>query len=729
MLDFMPYHLLFTLLFLFGIFSANHACNQIDRHSLLSLAFNHTSFPPLNWSSIDCCQWEGISCDHKRQVTHIWLPSKGLTGSISPSLGNLTCLSHLNLSHNSLSGPLPKGLFSSLNQLKVLDLSYNCLFGDISAWPASIQVVDISSNQFNEIIRSSSLQRAWRLTELNVSNNSFMGPIPSFPCINSSLVSLLDFSHNHHSGHIPSGLGACSKLKVFRAGFNSLSGPLPDDLYNVTGLKEISLPSNDLSGPISSDIVNLTKLTSLELYRNELSGKLPVDIGKFSKLKYLLLDENSLSGSLPPSLVNCTNLTQLILRDNFLEGDISFFNFSGLHQLTIIDLGLDNFSGNLPVSLYSCTSLTAIRLSKNRLDGQISPEIVQLKFLAFLSVSYNRLTNITCAIKILMCCKTLGIVLLGNNFLHEAMPGDDTIAGSNGFENLRYLHLGACQLSGELPIWLSKLKKLEYLSLNSNRIRGSIPSWLSNLPMLFRLDLSNNLISGEFPKELCELPGIVSRKALVDNFKLDLPIFGSTITTQFNFLSNFRSGIHFANNNLSGNIPVEIGRLKMLSWLDLSHNNLSGNIPNQVSELTNLEGLDLSANRLFGQIPSSLSSLHFLSNFSVANNNLHGPIPSRTQLQSFDASTYEGNPELCGPPLPHECAHIVSNNKDFHDDDNGHRIPWFHITVILGFITGFWGVCGPLVISYKWRVAYFQFMDSVKDRFIIFIFKIAHWSL
>jgi Leucine-rich repeat (LRR) protein len=399
-----PFHLLFTL-FLFGIFSLNHACNQIDRDSLLSLAFNHASSPPLNWSSIDCCKWEGISCDHKRQVTHIWLPSKGLSGSISPSLGNLTHLSHLNLSHNSLSGPLPKGLFSSLNQLKVLDLSYNNLFGDTSGWPSSIQIVDISSNQFSETIQSSFLQRAWRLTDLNVSNNSLTGPIPSFPCINSSVVKLLDFSHNYHSGHIPHGLGACSKLKVFRAGFNSLSGLLPDDIYNAMGLEEISLPSNNLLGPISGDIVNLAKLTYLELYGNKLSGKLPVDIGKLSKLKHLLLDGNSLTGSLPPSLVNCTNLTKLILRYNFLEGDISTFNFSSLHQLTIIDLGFNKFSGNLPVSLYSCKSLTAIRLSRNQLEGQIQPEVLQLKFLSFLSLSSNRLTNITYAIKILMRCK------------------------------------------------------------------------------------------------------------------------------------------------------------------------------------------------------------------------------------------------------------------------------------------------------------------------------------
>jgi hypothetical protein len=97
-----------------------------------------------------------------------------------------------------------------------------------------------------------------------------------------------------------------------------------------------------------------------------------------------------------------------------------------------------------------------------------------------------------------------------------------------------------------------------------------------------------------------------------------------------------------AKNNLSSNIPVEIGCLKLLSWLDFSHNNFSGNIPNQVSELTNLEGLHLSENQLSGDIPVSLSSLHFLHSFSVAINNLHGPIPLGTQLQSFHASVYEG---------------------------------------------------------------------------------------
>ncbi|KAG7990839.1 hypothetical protein I3843_02G044000 [Carya illinoinensis] len=731
MADFTPQYLLFTLILL-DTFSVNHGCNQIARKSLLSLPFT-TSSPPLNWSSIDCCLWDGISCDHKGRVTHIWLPSKGLRGSISSVLGNLSRLSHLNLSNNSLSGPLPTGFFSSWNQLRVLDLSNNHLAGDTSSlfssngWPASIQIVDISKNDFNGMIQSLFLRRAWNLTELNVSHNSFTGHIPSSLCINSPSVRLLDFSFNNHSGQIPTGLGRCSKLEVFRAGFNYyLSGQLPHDIYNATELTEISLPFSNLSGPINSDIVNLTKLTILELYYNQFSGKLPLNIGKLSKLKRLLLHMNYLTGSLPQSLTNCTNLIELNLRCNLFCGYISNFNFSSLQQLTILDLGGNEFTGILPASLYSCKSLKAIRLAQNRLEGKIMPEVLQLKLLQYLSLGDNKLTNLTEAIKVLSGCKSLKIVILPVNFQHEAMPSDDSIVGSFGFENLQVLGLGGCQLTGTLPSWLSKLKKLEVLDLSFNRIIGSIPGWLSTLPRLFYLDLSNNLISGEFPKELCDLPALVLKQTAppVEQSCSKLPIFVSKNGTisknctfnQYTYLTSMPPAIYIGNNSLSGNVPIEIGHLLQLHVLDLSHNSFSGNIPCQISELTNLERLDLSANKFSGEIPASLTSLHFLSWFSVANNNLNGMIPSGTQLQSFDPSAYEGNRGLCGKPLPHECANIVSQNRDkeIQEEKHGLRNLGFKVSLVLGFITGFWGVCGPLLFNNYWSVAYFQFLDSLK---------------
>ncbi|TXG49117.1 hypothetical protein EZV62_024992 [Acer yangbiense] len=608
----------------------------------------------LNWpSSGDCCLWEGITCDAIGYVTRLWLPSKGLSGTISPSIGNLTHLSHLNLSHNRLFGPLPITSFSSLIQLQILDLSYNGLIGEFPSTLLSnhIEMVNLSSNRLHWLIPSSYFQQAGNLMSFNVNNNAFTGPIPSSVWIDSSCsVRLLDLSYNDFSGQVPHGLGNCSKLTTFRAGFNNLSGPLPDDIYTATSLEEISLPVNSLSGTIGNGIVHLENLTVLELYSNNFTGMIPVDIGRLTKLKHLLLHINNLSGSLPPSMKNCTNLTTLNLRVNFFEGHLSAFNFSTRSKLKTLDLGNNNFTGILSASLYSCKSLTAVRLTGNGLEGQILPDIAALGSLSFLSLSSNNFTNLTGAIRSLMGLKNLSTLILTSNFKNEETTDDEHITfSSDGFQNLQVLGLGDCQLYGQLPAWLGNLRKLPVLDLSLNQISGSIPGWLLNFPSLFYLDLSSNLISGEVLKELSGLQALVSAEIFdeVDRSYLELPLFDS-ITNQ---LSNLPPAINLGNNRLGGSIPAEIGNLKFLHVLNLSRNNLSGNIPDEMSHLANLEMLDLSGNHLSGEIPASLKGLHFLSSFSIADNNLQGPIPSGGQFDTFPPSSFEGNPGLCGAIL------------------------------------------------------------------------------
>ncbi|CAN6693469.1 unnamed protein product [Malus baccata var. baccata] len=722
-----PYGVLFLFFLSSTFISTNHACKEADHNSLLS-SFDTSS--RLNWSSSDCCHWEGIACDANGRVTRVSLPSKRLQGSVSRSLGSLTHLSFLNLSHNLLSGTLETGLFLSWSRLGILDLSYNLLSGELPLFLSSsyIQIVDLSNNQFNGGIPSSFLQHARNLSSLNVSKNHFTGQIPSSICLHSSSIGVLDFSNNDFNGSIPLGLGNCSKLETFRAGFNTLSGTLPSDLYKAQALHEISLPSNQLFGHISDNIVNLTSLTILEIYFNHLSGALPLHIGKLSKLKLMLLHLNNLEGPLPPSLMNCTNLIELNLGFNRLDGNISELSFSKLDQLIKLDLVSNRFSGTMPKSLYSCKYLKAVRLSGNDLEGQIQPEIVSLKYLSFLSLGRNRLTNVTGAIHILMRLESLRVVVLSNSFLGEELPDGDAMIGS-GFQNLRFFGLADCQLRGHIPVWMSKLKKLKVLDLSSNRLTGTMPPWLGSLPSLFFISLNNNLLSGGLPKELFSLQALVSEKpsAQTDGGNVELPIYDqhtneTVAALQYNYLSNVLPSIYIQNNNLSGNIPIEIGQLRKLHELNLSINSIVGSIPDQVSKLTNLERLDLSRNHLSGGIPPSLSSLHFLGSFSVAYNNLQGQVPLGTQLQGFDATAYEGNPGLCGFPLPNKCQQMNTSDdatKNMEDEhDNGNEIPWLHISVAVGFILGFWGVCGPLVFSASWRCVYFQFLSDVKDRFV-----------
>ncbi|XP_061992379.1 receptor-like protein 2 [Rosa rugosa] len=719
------------LLFLIFIFSSNiytkiQACNHTERSSLLSFA--HSLSPPLNWTSSNCCHWKGITCNDHGLVTNLCLPSKGLKlkGGVFPSssLGNLTYLTHLNLSHNSLYGLLDQTeLFLPSNSLEILDFSYNLLFGELPfCLLSSIRILDLSSNHFRGEIPPSFFQQAWNLTSFNVRNNSFSGSIPSSICLHSPLIQLLDFSSNKFNGSISHGLGKCLKLQVFRAGHNDLSGFLPDDIYTVSTLQEVALPQNSLHGAISERLVNLTNLKVFDLTSNDLSGGLPASIGKLFKLQVMLLDFNNLEGSLPPSLMNCTNLIDLRMGDNNLAGDISLFDFSKLSQLTKLDLRKNNFSGTLPLSLYSCKLLKAIRLSENNLEGEIQPEILSLKSLSFLSVGTNRLTNITKALQILVHCRSLVFLSFKSSFIGEEMPADLGMVGTDGFENLRILALHNSELTGQIPVWVSTLKKLEVLFLSLNRITGSIPSWLGNLPRLYFIKLSSNLLSGEFPKDLCRLPMFISKltAAQEDDTELELPLYLSQGATFLQYkLSYVPPAIYINNNTISGNIPIEIGQLQLLHELGLHNNKFSGKIPEQISNLKNLEVLDISTNHLSGKIPSSLASLNFLKYFNVSNNNLEGQIPISTQIQSFNASAFEGNPKLCGAPLPNECMPINGSdpdNKNIQDHvDNGHQIPQFNLSVAFGFIVGFLGVCGPLVLK-KWRDAYFQFLDNVKER-------------
>ncbi|XP_040361991.1 receptor-like protein 2 [Rosa chinensis] len=691
------------LFFLLLIFSSNiifeniHACNQSERSSLLSFALTLSS-PQLNWTSANCCNWEGITCNQGGQITHLQLPSKGL-------------------------------------KLKE-DLSYNLFFGVLpSSLPSNhIRIVDLSSNHLHGAIPSSFFQEAWNLISFNVSNNTFSGPIPSSICHpSSSPLQHLDFSFNNFSGSVSSGLGKCSKLQVFRAGHNYLSGLLPEDIFKSTTLEVILLPLNSLYGAVSERISNLTNLTTLDLSYNQLSGVLPFHLGKLSKLKHILLDFNNLEGSLPLSLMNCTNLVELRMGANNLGGDISMLNFSKLSQLSKLDLRKNNFFGILPRNLYSCKFLKAIRVADNNLEFQIEAEIISLKSLSFLSLGWNkRFTNVTGAMKILMGCKRLVVLSLSSSFLGEEMPNGVEMADFNGFQNLRLLDLSLCNLSGIIPSWLSNLKKLQILSLSYNRITGSIPSWLGTLPKLQTLMMEFNQLSGGFPKEMCTLPMLASEQAAaqVGGIYLELPIYynsprADAALLQYNYIYN--PSIYLSHNCLSGNIPIEIGQLQLLRLLDLSANNFSGNIPDQISNLKHIEILDLSMNHLFGKIPASSTGLNFLSSFNVSYNNLGGPIPLSTQLQSFNASAFEGNLKLCGAPLPNKCQ--TTEGSDAPDmstedvDTKEHQTPWFYISVALGFITGFWGVCGPLVLMRNWRYVYYHFLDNVQDRFHVMIAK------
>ncbi|ESR62769.1 hypothetical protein CICLE_v10014603mg [Citrus x clementina] len=107
------------------------------------------------------------------------MASMGLSGTLSPSIGNLTHLRTMLLHNNQLSGPIPVE-FGMLSELQTLDLSNNQLVGEIP----------------------SSLGFLTHLTYLRLNNNKLSGQIPTLVA-NLTSLSFLDLSFNNLSGPTP----------------------------------------------------------------------------------------------------------------------------------------------------------------------------------------------------------------------------------------------------------------------------------------------------------------------------------------------------------------------------------------------------------------------------------------------------------------------------------------------------------------------------------------------
>ncbi|KAG0531752.1 hypothetical protein BDA96_04G049200 [Sorghum bicolor] len=661
-----PFVGLALALLLLAFLPPTSSCSEQERSSLLQFltGLSQDGGLALSWQNgTDCCAWEGVGCGMDGTVTDVSLALKGLEGHISASLGELTGLLRLNLSHNLLFGGLPMELMSS-NSIVVLDVSFNRLSGGLHELPSStprrpLQVLNISTNLFTGEFPSTTWEVMTSLVALNASNNSFTGQIPSHLCSSSPALAVIALCYNQLSGLIPPELGNCSMLKVLKAGHNALSGSLPDELFNATSLEYLSFPNNGLHGILDSEhIINLRNLAHLDLGGNRLNGNIPDSIGQLKRLEELHLNNNNMSGELPSTLSNCTNLITIDLKVNNFGGELQKVNFFSLPNLKTLDLLYNNFTGTIPESIYSCSKLNALRLSSNNLHGQLSPRIANLRHLVFLSLVSNNFTNITNTLQILKNCRNLTSLLIGSNFKGEDMPEDETI---DGFQNLQVLSMSNCSLSGKIPLWLSKLKNLQVLLLHTNQLSGPIPAWIKSLKSLFHLDISSNKFTGDIPTALMEMPMLTTEKTAthLDPRVFELPVYKNP-SLQYRITSALPKLLKLGYNNFTGVIPQEIGQLKSLAVLNFSSNGLSGEIPLELCNLTNLQVLDLSNNHLSGTIPSALNNLHFLSTLNISYNNLEGPIPNGGQFSTFSNSSFEGNPKLCGPILLHSCSSAVA---------------------------------------------------------------------
>ncbi|XP_044460454.1 receptor kinase-like protein Xa21 [Mangifera indica] len=504
------------------------------------------------------CEWVGIACGRKhRRVTVLDLNSRGLIGSLTPYIGNLSFLRDIKMCNNSIHGEIPNemGHLRRENSIGVGLLVQSqrriSTREQVDRWhpsfswePSSLEVISICCNGLGGVIPES-LGRLKSLTKLGLGGNNLFGTVPP------SLYNL-------------------SFLEIFSVSNSQLHGSLPTNLgLTLPQLQFFQISENLFSGSIAVSLSNATKLQFIETRDNNLSGKLLVDFGRMKDLGILNVGINNLGGgegddmSFIDSLVNCSNLWGLILSENQLRGELpnSLTNLSKLEELYI---GTNQLYGSIPPGVGNLVNLDLLAMENNQFAGTLPKEMGNL-------------------------LKVRGMTLF-NNQLSGNIP-----SSLGNLTLLIKLRISNNKLSGVIPSSLGNLKQLIFLELQQNNLNGTIPKEIFNITYLsISLNLAQNHLVGTIP------PNIGNLKVLSE-FDVSHNNLSGEILTEINLCSNLEF-LKMEDNYFHGSIPPSLSSLKGVRNIDLSYNNLSGKIP-KFLEVLPLENLNLSFNNCEGEVP------------------------------------------------------------------------------------------------------------------------------
>ncbi|XP_021843372.2 receptor-like protein 6 [Spinacia oleracea] len=675
------------------------------------------------------------------------------SGSLPSSLANMTTLTVLLLSNNNFKGEVSFSI-TNLTNLESLDFSNleirpRELFSQLSKLNNIIYLRLAEMKLATEI--PSFIANFTKLTYLDLAGSQIMGPFPKW-FANLTQLRQLYLENNQLEGPIPHWFSQFTNLQSLDLSYNNLFGKF-DTFFQLKDLRNLVLSHVNLTFPNSGTNSSLPKLKLLELAYCNLT-EFPQFLQYQNELQSLSLRGNNIKGILPQWLVNITKESLLIinLSGNKLTGfeqatvvlpwtHLEEFHFAGnkLHGLLpsppdsmkFYDVSNNKLTGVMPKQICNARSLISLDLSGNNLTGQI-PDCIgnQLgESLQLLNLRGNNLHG-TISTKFTTSCK-LRMINLSQNQLGGELP--------RSFANctmLEVLDVGRNQINDSFPSWLGSLPKLQVLILGHNKFYGRVLYQKSDLSFRFLriIDLSHNLHTGGLPSryfqnwhamKVSKEEQSGSYNTLITfYFKLGVDYvisqqnfeYSITITNKGSeilypkILKVFRV-IDLSSNNFTGRIPDDIGDLKGLQALNLSNNNLEGRIPPSLSNITDLESLDLSLNKLSGEIPPSLSQLTTLEVFNISyNDHLMGPIPQGNQFNTFDDTSFQGNPGLCGSLISQKCgnADIIqlsppSVNSDKSDDEDSELIDWIikSLGCISGTIVGF--VIGKIYITDKYH--------------------------
>lgn len=307
------------------------------------ISWNKNSSNPCDWSGISCSLLNGTTW----RVVKVNISSSDIYGNIFNSFSQLTELTHLDISWNSLTGVIPEDLRNS-HKLVYLNLSHNTLEGELNLKGlAQLQTLDLSLNRFSGELGLSFPAICDSLVTLNVSDNHLSGGIDGVfdQCLK---LQYLDLSANHLGGALWSGF---SRLREFSVSENFLNGVVPSKAFPINcSVEKLDLSVNGFDGKVPKEVANCKNLVVLDLSSNNFNGDIPSEIGSISGLESLFLENNTFSRDIPETILNLTNLFILDLSRNKFGGEVQEI-FGKFNQLKFLVLHSNSYTKGLNTSV------------------------------------------------------------------------------------------------------------------------------------------------------------------------------------------------------------------------------------------------------------------------------------------------------------------------------------------------------------------------------------------
>ncbi|KAE9455852.1 hypothetical protein C3L33_12247, partial [Rhododendron williamsianum] len=256
-----------------------------DAAALRSLNDQWRNTPPSWKKSGDPCgaPWEGVTCNSSR-VTALGLSTMGLVGKLSGDIGGLTELRSLDLSFNKgLTGSLSSSL-GDLQKLNILILAGCGFSGNIPDELGSLTELSflaLNSNNFTGKIPAS-LGNLSKLYWLDLADNQLTGSLPISTSTTPGLDLLKKAKHlwgleqqllsKLRSSNLVLNITVAHHPVSFQQRkYGSLQGPLPQTLFSLPQIQEVKLRNNAFNNTLIMGNSIGQQLQLVDLQNNQIS--------------------------------------------------------------------------------------------------------------------------------------------------------------------------------------------------------------------------------------------------------------------------------------------------------------------------------------------------------------------------------------------------------------------------------------------------------------------------